>query len=91
MKANHKTLLLTLLLAVQASACTVVPVSRPYYYPRETVYAAPPRVEYVAQAYVAPAPVVGQVWIGTSPGWGSGYRDFRQRRHEHRHEHRGWR
>ena len=87
MKANRKTLLLTLLLAVQASACTVVPVSRPYYYPRETVYAAPPRVEYVAPAYVAPAPVVGQVWIGTSPGWGPGYREP----HRHRHEYRGWR
>lgn len=87
MKANRKALLLTLLLAVQASACTVVPVSRPYYYPRETVYAAPPRVEYVAPAYVAPAPVVGQVWIGSSPGWGPGYRES----HRHRHEYRGWR
>lgn len=88
MQANRKTLLLTLLLAVQVSACTVVPVSRPYYYPRESVYAAPPpRVEYLAPAYVAPAPVVGQVWIGTSPGWGPGYREP----HRHRHEYRGWR
>lgn len=87
-------LLLTLLLALQASACTVVPVSRPYYYPRETVYVAPPppRVQYVA-----PAPVVSEIWIGSTPGWGSPRRDWHDHGHhhghrEHRHDkHRGWR
>lgn len=87
-------LLLTLLLALQASACTVVPVSRPYY-PRETVYVAPPppRVQYVA-----PAPVVSEIWIGSTPGWGSPRRDWHDHGHHHgyhhghRHDkHRGWR